>query len=333
METIRVSIVLCTYNGEHYLAQQLDTLLRQTYPIHEIIVQDDHSTDNTVGILEDYAVRYSCIKLFRNERHGGINANFFSAMRRAEGDVIAISDQDDLWEPTKIERQIAFLGDHLLCACRSMPFADDGAPVGYDSRRPDVHLIRLLYSSIPGHTMLFRRRLLDMLPKPDDSLRTYYDVYLGLTAAANDGLVLLDEVLVHQRRHANAATYAVVDTRRRPSAANGLYILFYSLWNFRRVHPYQCAYFQRRLRLMQGIHAVTGSAASLCEEGRLFDEALRIVRLQSQEGILPFLQLFRLHIRHRHHLFYTEGHGFLNFCRAALYPIMQTYNYRYLANP
>ena len=51
----KVSIVMCTYNGERYLRQQLDTLLTQTYPLHEIIVQDDGSSDNTWRILSEYA--------------------------------------------------------------------------------------------------------------------------------------------------------------------------------------------------------------------------------------------------------------------------------------
>ena len=316
----KVSIVMCTYNGVRYLAEQLDTLIAQTYPIHEIIIQDDHSTDGTWPLLQRYAARNGRMRLFRNERQLGVNANFFTAMRRAEGDYIAISDQDDLWEPKKVERQMACIGQNLLCACRSKPFSADGRPVAYDERRPNVHLMRLLYSSIPGHTMLFHRRLLDLLPPHDESLRTYYDVYFSLTAAANDGLVLCDEFLVSQRRHEQAVTYMPVDPRRSPSAGNGLYILRWSLMHFRQVHPHQCRYFQRRLRLMEGIRA----------NGPLFRDALRIVSLQGQEGLLPLLRLTCWHLKYRHHLFYVESRGIVNFCRALLYSTMQTYNYRYL---
>ena len=317
----KISIVMCTYNGEHYLARQLDTLLGQTYPIHEIIIQDDCSTDGTWKLLQCYATRDGRIRLFRNERRRGVNTNFFTAMQRAEADYIAISDQDDLWEPQKVERQMACIGGNLLCACRSKPFSACSLPVAYDPRRPNVHLVRLLYSSIPGHTMLFHRRLLELLPPYDESLRTYYDVYLSLTAAANDGLVLCDEFLVSQRRHEQAITYTPADPRRSPSAGNGLYILCWSLLHFRRVHPYQCQYFQRRLRLMEGIRA----------DSPLFGDALQIIRLQSRVGLLPLLRLTRWHLKYRHHLFYVESRGgIVNFGRALLYSTMQTYNYRYL---
>ena len=97
LEGLKISVVMCTYNGANYLCEQLDSLLAQTYPVHEIIVQDDGSQDNTWTIIEKYATRYPQIKPFHNESGlHGINGNFFSAMNRATGDYIAISDQDDI---------------------------------------------------------------------------------------------------------------------------------------------------------------------------------------------------------------------------------------------
>ena len=52
-----VSIVLCTYNGEKYVREQLDSILKQSYPIHEIVIQDDNSEDGTWDILEEYATK------------------------------------------------------------------------------------------------------------------------------------------------------------------------------------------------------------------------------------------------------------------------------------
>mgnify|MGYP003081550613 FL=1 len=61
-----VSIVLCTYNGAKYLQEQLDSILAQTYPMHEIIIQDDGSTDNTWQILEKYEEKYPLIHIYHN---------------------------------------------------------------------------------------------------------------------------------------------------------------------------------------------------------------------------------------------------------------------------
>lgn len=316
----KVSIVMCTLNGAKYVRQQLETLLRQTYPIYEIIVQDDGSTDLTMHILREFAAKYPYIRLTTNDCPHGINNNFFSAMRKAQGTYIAISDQDDLWLPDKIERQMAAIGDNLLCACRSKPFSTDGSPVNYDPRHPNCHLIRLLYSSIPGHTMLFHRQLLNLLPDTDYDYKTYYDVFLSLTAACHQSLVLVDEFLVLQRRHSGAATYMEPDHRRSPSAANGLYILYWSLRHHARVRPYMYTYFQRRLRMLQHIRA----------DGPLYHDAVAIASLEGRRGLPSLLRLCRLHVRHRHHLFYAEGRGPVKFLRAALYCVMQVYNYRYL---
>lgn len=315
-----VSIVLCTYNGARYLAAQLDTLLQQTYPICEILIQDDHSTNDTLSIARSYAARHSFIKVLLNESTPGLNGNFLSAMRKVTGEYIAICDQDDLWHPDKIKRQMASIGNHLLCVCRSKPFSDDGVSVAYDARTPNYHPIRLLYCSIPGHTMLLHRRLLDLLPPLDYDYKTNYDVLLSLTSAANDSVVLVDEFLVNWRRHAGAATYVPVDERRSPSVGNGLYILGWSLRHHRLMQPYIRSYFQRRLLLLRGIRA----------SSPLYDDALAIIGLEGRGGLLSRLRLCWLHVRHRHHLFYTEGGGLLNLLRAILYGTMQPYYYRFL---
>ncbi|MBR3733340.1 MAG: glycosyltransferase, partial [Bacteroidaceae bacterium] len=158
-KTLRISVVMCTYNGERYLREQMDSILRQTYPVEEIVVQDDGSTDGTMQILEEYAQHNPLVKVFSNDSgQHGINANFFSAMRRAKGDYIAISDQDDIWELDKLRLQAEAIGDKILCSGFSVPFSADGFPVQVDWRRPCLHLLRNCYlSEMPGHTMLMRR--------------------------------------------------------------------------------------------------------------------------------------------------------------------------------
>ena len=71
-----ISVVMATYNGEKYIQEQLDSILAQTVPAHEIIVVDDCSTDNTWLILNDYATRYAQIKIYQNSENYGV-ANTF----------------------------------------------------------------------------------------------------------------------------------------------------------------------------------------------------------------------------------------------------------------
>lgn len=320
MDIQSVSIVMCTFNGQQYLAEQIDSLLKQTYPVHEIIIQDDGSTDGTMSLLQDYAAAHPVIKLFNNDGEHGVNNNFFSALRRAGGDYIAICDQDDIWEPAKVEKQVAAIGDSLLCTCRSMPFSVDGSPVNYDSRTPNYSLPRMLYTSIAGHTMLLNRHLLDLIPDQASVGGLYYDVYLALAAAANDSIVLVNEVLVHQRRYDGAATYSTADKHRTPSAMNGLYTLCWSLKHYREVRPYLHEYFQRRYRLLKGIKA----------QGETYEDVTAMAALEGRQGALNMLHLCLYHIKYRHRLFYTEGHGLVNYMRSVLYCIMQVYFYRHL---
>lgn len=96
-----VSIVMCTYNGEQFLREQLDSILAQTYPIHELIIQDDCSTDHTADIVREYARQYPFIRFHANISNLGFNRNFQDALSKAEGDYIAIADQDDIWYEEK----------------------------------------------------------------------------------------------------------------------------------------------------------------------------------------------------------------------------------------
>ena len=97
-----VSVVICTYNGEKFLREQLDSLLAQTYPLLEFIVSDDHSTDKTPAILKGYAEKDTRFRIFLHQNNCGPNKNFERAIQLANSDHIAICDQDDVWAPDKI---------------------------------------------------------------------------------------------------------------------------------------------------------------------------------------------------------------------------------------
>lgn len=105
----RVSVVLASFNGEKYIEEQLTTIVNQTVVPHEVIVSDDGSTDQTKNILANFVSRYPFINCVENEGPRGISANFNNALFRASGDVIFLSDQDDLWYPDKIELMLAEL--------------------------------------------------------------------------------------------------------------------------------------------------------------------------------------------------------------------------------
>ena len=103
-----LSILLATYNGENYLAEQLDSLLSQSYSDFKIYVSDDCSKDKTRNIISDYAKKYpDRIIDLNNEQHfGSAKLNFFSLVEKVDSDLYMFCDQDDVWLPNKVQKTI-----------------------------------------------------------------------------------------------------------------------------------------------------------------------------------------------------------------------------------
>src|SRR5690606_37507523 len=97
-----ISIALCTFNGQEFLAEQLESILSKSYGHLEVIVGDDGSTDDAVDIVEKFAALDPRIKLYRNPEILDFKKNFERAIFLSSGDYIVTSDQDDIWETDKI---------------------------------------------------------------------------------------------------------------------------------------------------------------------------------------------------------------------------------------
>ncbi|WP_184543773.1 glycosyltransferase family 2 protein [Mucilaginibacter sp. FT3.2] len=209
MKTPLVSIALCSYNGEKYVAEQLESIITQTYENLEIIVLDDCSTDSTPEIVRAYQARDPRVSLYRNEHNLGFNKNFERAVSLATGRFIAISDQDDVWEPNKIQVLIDNIKDAWLIFSNSQYMEADGT-------RTERKLLKdfsltgrnfkmlLLNNFVTGHTSMFTRELLDhALPFPDAG---FYDWWMGFVALYHNRLAYVDRVLTRYRAHDGAVT-------------------------------------------------------------------------------------------------------------------------------
>ena len=105
-----VSVVICTYNQEDFVAETVESVLDQTYPHIEIIVADDGSTDATPRILESYRVRFpDRIKLVLASQNIGIPGNINRGLAQRTGALTAWLDGDDVMLPAKLETQVRFL--------------------------------------------------------------------------------------------------------------------------------------------------------------------------------------------------------------------------------
>ena len=333
-----VSVVMCTYNGaSRHLREQLDSIFSQTVLPGEIVVQDDGSTDDTMAVLNEYAHKAPegvDVRIFQNTAQQGINRNFFSAMHRSVGELIAVCDQDDIWLPTKIEEQQAAIGNNMMCVCRSVPFSDGGDPISFDPRRPNCCLARLFYASMMGHCQMLRRELLDVIPTqeecPEIYRRTCYDVLTATAAAALDSIVLIDRQLVRQRRYAAAATYVRPDQLRTRSSHNAIAMLLYGMRHYFAVKPWMRAHFDARRQLLQWVKQKAASKHIAVANGKVLADGMQLLNAECSKAPLALVRLTWQYIKHRHTIFYTHESDPVAFIRALMHPFMQIYNYRYL---
>ncbi len=223
---MRVSVALCTYNGEAHLREQLESLLAQDHLDIELVAADDASTDGTWQILEAYAPRFAAARLIRNSRNLGLRANFEQAFRACSGEWIAPCDQDDVWLPQKLNRLLAEAeAGPVLIYCDSALIDAHGRPSGgkvsdrYHMASGTDPLAFALMNCVSGHASIFRRSLLERaLPIPEGA---NYDWWLAFVAAQSGGIAYVDEPLVRFRQHeANASGFAGQLKRGAPRSAS-----------------------------------------------------------------------------------------------------------------
>lgn len=205
-----ISIALCTYNGSVFLREQLDSVMGQRYTHWELVVVDDCSTDSTRTILEDYAERDARISLHYNQQNLGYNKNFEKALSLCRSELIAICDQDDIWHPEKLEKQVQLIGDHTLVYHDSEFVDADGQPMNrrisdklnfYRGDSPDVFVF---LNCVSGHSILMKKSVLQKsLPFPDEF---HYDQWLALNAACLGTVDFVPEALVKYRQHSSNNT-------------------------------------------------------------------------------------------------------------------------------
>jgi len=116
---MKISVCMATYNGERYLKEQLDSILKQLSFTDEIIISDDGSQDRTIEIIESFGD--SRIKLFHSTQQNLIY-NFENALSKASGDIIFLSDQDDIWYENKVEKSMYHLQKYGLVFSNALTF-------------------------------------------------------------------------------------------------------------------------------------------------------------------------------------------------------------------
>jgi len=218
--SLGISVALCSFNGGRFIGDQLVSIARQTSPPAEIVVCDDGSTDDTTAIVEEFARTAPCpVRLEKHPAPLGVAANFGRAIELCTGDLIALADQDDVWEPHKLERiAAAFAADEQVGMVFSDATAIDhgGAPLGYKvwdaiappftagerrlCRQGRLFDVLLRHYVVTGATLAFRSSYRDLLlPIPADAL---HDAWVATLITAVTRSAAIEEPLIRYRQHA-----------------------------------------------------------------------------------------------------------------------------------
>ena len=200
-----VSVVIATYNGQRFIADQIDSILNQTYKNLEIIAIDDCSTDNTVEILNSYLPKDERIKLIVNESNLGYVKNFEKGLKVCAGKYIAPSDQDDIWMKEKIEVLLGKMESHEIVYSNSELIDSHGESLHKklsDIKRLlsfDDCLTYAIGNTAPGHAMLVTKELVNRCyPFPT---MIPHDYWLGFVATCTGPIKFVDIPLVKYRQH------------------------------------------------------------------------------------------------------------------------------------
>jgi glycosyltransferase involved in cell wall biosynthesis len=199
-----VSIIIATYNRGPLLEEALDSVLSQTYVDYEIIVVDDGSTDDTSERLLKYSDK---IKIVNLEHTGKPSIARNAGLAVASGRLLAFLDSDDLWAPTKLERQVRFLQANpffIMCYCDANFLSEDGRLLYTQSQRERLRSGRvfghlLLGNFIPLPTVVVRRDVVQDVGGFEEWLTISEDWHLWVKVAAKGRVGLIEEPLCQIR--------------------------------------------------------------------------------------------------------------------------------------
>ncbi len=218
----KLSVALCTYNGAEFLSKQLESIKQQTMPIHEIVVCDDGSSDETLAILERFSSQVAFpVHIHRNPVNLGSSKNFEKCMRLCQGDLIFLCDQDDVWMPEKVARIVQYLAEHPeheAVFSNATMIDQAGFPTGKTSFEqieftPETQdkwlqggALRILLKGyiVTGAAMAIKKQALARIsPVPLITEELIHDGWIALNLSIHNQIGFITTCLIQYREHAN----------------------------------------------------------------------------------------------------------------------------------
>jgi len=215
-----ISVAMCTCNGELFLFEQLESIVKQTFLPDELIICDDHSTDGTLKILQDFQKKSPFnVKIYLNSSKLGSTKNFEKAISLCNENIIVLSDQDDFWCPNKLERMISVFKNYSKIGYlfSNAIIVDEKLQnssftiwerISFNFRQRKEYKqgqqlkVLLKHNVVTGATIAFRAELRKLiLPIPEQWI---HDAWIALLlSAANIKGTFIEEPLIKYRQHSN----------------------------------------------------------------------------------------------------------------------------------
>ncbi len=214
---LKVSVALCTYNGERFLQEQLDSIANQTRLPDEVVVGDDGSTDNTLEILETWAKTTPFpVRIIRNPERLNVIYNFQETILRCTGEIVFLCDQDDVWLPEKIERMSVILELYDDCAytiCRTIEIDENSVPIQKRPKRNRFNLMEAtaysVASSTPAHAIAIRKSMVEKIFPIASGWP--HDIWICTLSPIYGKKYITDMTLMMYRVHNTSLTYSSLE--------------------------------------------------------------------------------------------------------------------------
>jgi len=215
-----IAILMASFNGEEYIREQIDSIVRQTYKCWDLYVRDDGSNDATIEIIKSYEQDYPNIHFVDDKvKHVGAKNSFIRLLSSIDSELYMFCDQDDVWLPTKIEHSVELLEatereypDSPIVVHSDVTVVNDHLNILSQSYWKSAHVKPERYKSynylaifccVQGTTMLFNRRAKNMCYPLAEDIRMH-DFWVATRVIRNGGkIVSLYEQTVLYRQHSN----------------------------------------------------------------------------------------------------------------------------------
>jgi glycosyltransferase involved in cell wall biosynthesis len=200
-----VSVIMAAYNAEGYISESIESIKSQTYPNWELIIINDCSTDKTVSIVQSFAKEDSRIKIIDNSVNLGLTKSLNVGIKQAEGEFIARLDADDLSEPTRFEKQVNYLNQHLevaLVGCAAFLINHKSKKIGVfhvATNRKNIDRLMLHVDPIIHSSMMIRKTAVDAVGGYRDKFKSAQDYDFVLRLHDRYPLANISEPLVSWR--------------------------------------------------------------------------------------------------------------------------------------